>query len=94
MANVPVPRPAGGAEAFTVTGLSPGTTYYFAIKAFDEAGNAAAISNVPSRATMAADTQAPNAVTNLAAAAHEHLGTLEHHLDGPGGQRQRLRGPV
>jgi hypothetical protein len=34
-ANVPVPQAAGGAESFTVTGLATGTTYYFAIKAFD-----------------------------------------------------------
>ena len=75
VANIPVPRPAGGAESYTVTGLTASTTYYFAIKAIDEAGNAGAISNVPSRATMALDSQAPNAVTNLAAAAQATLGT-------------------
>lgn len=67
VANVPVPRPAGGAESFTVTGLTPSTTYYFAIKAIDEDGNAGPISNVASATTMALDNQAPNAVTNLAA---------------------------
>ncbi len=75
VANVPFPRPAGGAESFTVTGLTAGTTYYFAIKAYDDAGNYATISNVPSQTTMAADTQAPNAVANLAAAPQSTYGT-------------------
>ncbi len=69
VANIPVPRPAGGAESFTVTGLTPSTTYYFAIKAFDNDGNTAAISNIATITTMAVDTQAPNAISNLAAAA-------------------------
>jgi len=49
----PVPRPAaaGAAEVLTVKGLEPGTRYYFAVKAFDKAGNASVLSNV-----VAADT--------------------------------------
>ncbi len=31
----------------TVSGLTPGTTYWFGVKAVDEAGNAAVLSNVP-----------------------------------------------
>ncbi len=76
VANVPTPRPAGGAESFTVTGLTPSTTYYFAIKAYDDAGNYGAISNVPSKVTMALDNQAPNAVSNLAAASTATLGAF------------------
>lgn len=44
--TVPAPKPAGAAEAFTLSGLSPGTTYYFAVVVYDEAGNASGLSNV------------------------------------------------
>ena len=46
----PAPSVAGSSETFTVTGLSPSTTYYFAIKTSDEVPNESAISNVPSAA--------------------------------------------
>jgi len=42
----PIPQPAGTQENFTVTGLSPSTTYYFALKAVDEAGNWSDTSNI------------------------------------------------
>lgn len=44
------PRPflPGLQRVWTVTGLTPSTTYYFALKTTDEAGNVSAISNVPS----------------------------------------------
>ena len=48
----PSPKVAGGFESFTVTGLSQGTTYHFAIKTSDEVPNQSAISNVPSVATI------------------------------------------
>jgi hypothetical protein len=38
-------------ESFTVTGLTAGTTYWFALKTRDEAGNVSELSNVASRAT-------------------------------------------
>ena len=38
------PRPAGQPESFVVTGLTGGTTYYFAIKAIDEVGNGSGLS--------------------------------------------------
>ncbi len=47
----PSPGPAGTAQQFTVTGLAPGTLYYFAIKSADFFGNASAISNVASAQT-------------------------------------------
>ena len=47
----PSPQVAGSSETFTVTGLSTGTTYYFAIKTSDEVPNESAISNVPSGTT-------------------------------------------
>jgi subtilisin family serine protease len=47
----PLPQPAGSLESFTVTPLWPNTTYHFAIKAVDEAGNPSGISNSPSATT-------------------------------------------
>ncbi len=47
----PVPRSAGGTETATVAGLTPDTTYTFAVKAIDEAGNTGPVSNLPKGAT-------------------------------------------
>ncbi|WP_135556907.1 alpha/beta fold hydrolase [Paenibacillus cymbidii] len=64
-----IPQPRGGAEALTVAGLKPGTTYYVAVKAIDEAGNAGPVSNAASAATTGtADNTAPAAVSGLSAA--------------------------
>ena len=46
--NLPGPSPAGTAEHLTVTSLSAGRLYYFAIKTRDEARNLSAMSNVAS----------------------------------------------
>ena len=70
----PVPKAAGHPETFTVTGLTAGTTYYFALKVADEVPNWSALSNVPSAMTQAepppppppGDTTPPSGVTNLA----------------------------
>jgi hypothetical protein len=43
----PVPALGGTAESWTVFGLSPDTTYYFAIKTVDDASNASGVSNSP-----------------------------------------------
>jgi len=40
------PKPAGQAETYIVRGLIPDETYYFALKAIDEAGNPSTISNI------------------------------------------------
>ncbi len=48
----PAPQPAGTPETFTVTNLSPGTTYYFAIKTADEVPNWSALSNIINTATQ------------------------------------------
>lgn len=48
------PAASGTTESVTVTGLTPATTYYFAIKAGDDAGNWALISNVAAKATSSA----------------------------------------
>jgi hypothetical protein len=42
----PKPSVAGSMETFVVTGLSPGTTYYFALKTADEVPNWSGLSNV------------------------------------------------
>jgi len=65
----PTPLAAGTAQSYTITGLTPDTLYYAAIKSVDEAGNWSAISNVPSRFTAAlpADRVPPSDTTDLAA---------------------------
>jgi len=56
------PGPKDYDEAFTVKGLSPGTTYFFAVKSIDAAGNVFGISNAASATTA---TKLPT-VTGLA----------------------------
>uniref|UniRef100_A0A832I4A0 Fibronectin type-III domain-containing protein n=1 Tax=Eiseniibacteriota bacterium TaxID=2212470 RepID=A0A832I4A0_UNCEI len=65
--SMPAPAAPGTQQSVTVTGLSPNTTYYFAIKTADEVPNWAGISNVISRTTLAApDTIRPAAIASLA----------------------------
>lgn len=52
--NPPAPQPAGTHESWTVTGLQPSTTYFFALKTVDTAGNTSDISNVPTAVTSSA----------------------------------------
>jgi len=49
----PAPQVAGAGQTFTVPGLSPDTTYCFAMKTADEMPNWSGLSNVPSRKTEA-----------------------------------------
>ena len=65
----PVPVTPGGAQSATVTGLLPGTTYHFAIKAADEVPNWSLISNTIARTTLATDLTRPAPVTTLEASA-------------------------
>lgn len=60
----PVPAAPGTAQSVTVNGLSRQTTYYFAAKILDEAGNPSALSNVVSITTP--DATAPAAIRDLA----------------------------
>jgi len=65
----PPPTAGGTTQTMTVTGLSGGTTYHFAMKTRDEVPNWSTISNSPSATTAASsDTTPPAAVTNLAVA--------------------------
>lgn len=52
--GVPAPAASGAQQSVMVTGLSPATTYYFAIKTADEVPNWAGLSNVVSRTTAVA----------------------------------------
>lgn len=51
VSNPPTPKAAGATETFTVTGLLPGTTYYFALKSADFFGNVSTLSNVVAQTT-------------------------------------------
>lgn len=63
-----VPVGTTAAATLAVTGLSPGTTYTFQVRAGDAAGNWSALSAVRSVKTLA-DTSAPTAPTSLTASA-------------------------
>lgn len=52
--GVPAPTAPGTRQSTVITGLTPSTTYYMAIKTGDEVPNWANVSNVVSRATTAA----------------------------------------
>ncbi len=61
----PAPAAAGASQTMIVSGLTPSTTYFFAMKTSDEVPNVSALSNVPSLATLAPpDTTAPVIVTS------------------------------
>jgi hypothetical protein len=65
----PTPKTAGETETFTITGLTPATTYYFALKTADEIPNWSPISNSPIGTTTLIeimDLISPAQVTNLA----------------------------
>jgi formylglycine-generating enzyme required for sulfatase activity len=52
----PLPSPAGSVESMTVTGLTPGQRYYFAIETQDEAPNTSGISNSPQAVAHSSNT--------------------------------------
>ena len=60
----PTPGGAGTVQNFTVSGLTRQTSYYFALKVADEAGNVSALSNVVNTTTP--DQTAPAAIRDLA----------------------------
>ncbi len=61
----PAPAASGTVQNFTARGLARQTTYYFAVRVADEAGNPSALSNTPSASTL--DTLPPAAIRDLAA---------------------------
>lgn len=48
----PIPKTTGTSQSMTITGLSPNTTYYFAIKTKDKANNISGLSNIVSATTQ------------------------------------------
>ncbi|HEQ98797.1 MAG TPA: hypothetical protein ENO22_05600 [candidate division Zixibacteria bacterium] len=65
----PVPQEAGSPETFTVEGLEANTTYHFAVKTSDEAGNWSGLSNVATVTTT--DNVPPAAIIDLTATSDE-----------------------
>ncbi|HEX7877782.1 MAG TPA: hypothetical protein VF720_00130 [Candidatus Eisenbacteria bacterium] len=66
--GMPSPTVAGSHQEKDVTGLTPGTTYYFAIVALDVAFNRSPLSNSPACATLPqTETIPPAAITDLKA---------------------------
>ena len=75
--GTPSPRSPGIPESFIVTGLTPSTTYYFAIKAIDEVGNRSVMSNVMAPvSTTPPDTILPNTIANLGGTAGSTAGNV------------------
>lgn len=65
VSNEPLPLATGSSQSMTVTGLTPESTYYFAIKSSDEIPNPSAISNVVTVTTPSqTDTTIP-VITNI-----------------------------
>ena len=64
--GAPTPAAPGTSQSTTVTGLTPATAYWFAIKTGDEVPNWSGISNTVTRTTLAApDVTRPAAITTL-----------------------------
>jgi hypothetical protein len=63
--GVPAPAAPGISQSFTVPGLSPSTTYYFAILTADEVPNWSGISNLVTRVTDGAPDVIRPAAANL-----------------------------
>ncbi len=80
--GLPTPKVAGSAETFTVMGLAGTTTYHFALRAVDAAGNIAAPSN-NARGTTEDDVP-PGKVVNLTAATAAINGAIEVAFTAPG----------
>ena len=70
VSGIPNPPAApGGSEGFTVTGLTSDSSFYFAIKVFDDAGNVSPIQTNGDVLVTTPDITPPGQVTDLAASA-------------------------
>jgi hypothetical protein len=61
----PVPAVSGTPQSYVMLNLTPGTAYYFAIKARDASNNWSNMSNVPNATTTATDQAPPSSVKDL-----------------------------
>jgi len=80
--DIPDPGNPGSDEAFTVTGLTSGTEYFFAIVALDEAEQQGAMSDVIP--AFAPDHNPPGAINDLEAIPGEEDGEVELEWTAPG----------
>lgn len=74
----PTPQIAGSTEEFTVEGLTPDQTYYFAIRAEDDVGNIASVSNSPDAVAPSdpGDVTPPGKINDLQAEQGENEGEV------------------
>jgi len=75
VADVPAPSSPGYGETMVITGLNPGTTYFFGIKACDDAGNWSQLSNVAISGETS-DIVPPSAIADLQATPGFNLGEI------------------
>ncbi|MEE8577394.1 MAG: T9SS type A sorting domain-containing protein [candidate division Zixibacteria bacterium] len=75
VASEPIPQAGGSTEVFEVPNLASSATYYFALRACDEAGNWSTISNVVAKATS--DGGSPDPVTDLLAITGSAHGSID-----------------
>ncbi|HKQ61612.1 MAG TPA: S8 family serine peptidase, partial [Candidatus Polarisedimenticolaceae bacterium] len=68
-----VPQPPGAEEELEIGGLTPSTTYFFALLAIDELGNASALSNLATATTLGPPVMG---VSPAALSAELHTGAL------------------
>ncbi|MBT1698095.1 S8 family serine peptidase [Fulvivirgaceae bacterium PWU4] len=96
VSDPPASAPAGSKQEFTVTGLSGGTLYYFAVKAIDFEGNRSAISNVISKTTVQAPVIqiTPSLLTVDLQTAQKSTRTFTVRNTGPGPLKFRLANAV
>jgi len=77
----PVPRDAGGEETFTVSNLTPGEKYYFAIRAVDDAGNKSILSTSPSASSERKKSKLNKIYPNPFYPAKNHTATISYNLN-------------
>jgi hypothetical protein len=86
--NPPVPQSTGNKEYYQVTGLSPATTYYFAVKVGDETPTWSGLSNIATNTTLQSliDDISPDDITDLSAH-NPSLSTITLMWTAPGDDR-------
>lgn len=79
VADPPAPLESGTFQSFTVDGLDEGETYYFGIKAYDEAGNVSPLSNVPN--SFACGIMAPSPLETVVDSANASAEAISRAVD-------------